>query len=75
MSVDPAQATPVQPVIIQEAHHLVMRRDRCLGEVAEQSQYRAAIGDTAARQLPDDERMAEHFPGVEQLHEPIVAAA
>src|SRR5229473_6214578 len=68
MHVDPAEAATHEAMCHDEAQDFVVARRRNLRHCREQRQKLVAVGQTAARQFTDDERMSRNLHGFQELH-------
>ena len=75
MDVDPAEAGPIEAMLLHKTQQLIVVSDRRLGQSREQAQDLNTIVDAPANKLADDEGMTKHLPGFEQGPEPRVTTA
>lgn len=69
VGIDPADPSSHEAPLIEEVHDLVVGGADGYGKCRQEIEDLAAVLEIAARELPDDERVNEHEPLVENIRE------
>jgi hypothetical protein len=70
-----SQAPPGQIAHLEEGDDLIVAGHRSPGKLSQQGDDLCSVLQVAARQLADDERMAEDLPGLQESDQPLVAVS
>jgi hypothetical protein len=75
VSINPPESATVQPLGFDKMEDLIVFRDRGLWKLVQEIEDLLPVPEVTARQFPDHEWMAEHFPVVEERSQAGVAPA